>query len=766
MALANAAWLLANNEQRVLVIDWDLEAPGLHRYFHPFLEDPEMISSPGLIDYFIDVSAAARTAVRSPTEDMQEFGEDDLHVTPWWHEWTTLLRYTYSINWNGFPGPNGTLDLVPAGKQDVSYAERVAAFDWRGFYEKLGGGVLLEALKRELRHNYDYILIDSRTGVGDTSGICTVHMPDDLVVCFTMNEQSLSGAAAAAESAWAQRLKPSGEPGLRIWPVPTRIELAEREKLEAALETSRRRFDRYILHMAREQRLRYWESVQVLYQPIFAYEECLAPFVEGGRSTYSMSAATEALVAAITGRDRFRTRTIPGPPRRGIAARFSREQRFFSDSARPRVILVRGAERDVLVDSLADAIRREADVEVRDDSSLAVEDVQDAETRRLLEWATVVLAFQGEQSSSEKWRQVLAVPPYASMPLVALHSRGSRSEESWPAQSAALSFEATKENWSSIIDAIRDLHPPRAGSDPSDPERGRWGGAPRSNGRTLSASVEPVSSTWFRIRLEVRRDNDAPRLGGVVVFHLHPTLTDPVRTVQVVDGVATLEFSTSGAFTVGAEADRGATRLELDMAWDAAFADRSAASRYKTFVSYHHANDHDRGMIFKLLFDGAVDIVERGPGDWGDIDPLFPTDAVHERIRDDVLGDTGVTVVLVGTQTWQRKHVDWEIGATLRDTRKSPRGGLVGILLPSYQNANGGTLKISGEGEVTDYNPCTIPPRLHDNVKCGYATLHPWSEDPEHVRRWIHEAYIRKSRVVPDNSYPAFGKNRTGDGWC
>jgi len=28
MALANIAWILASNGKRVLIIDWDLEAPG------------------------------------------------------------------------------------------------------------------------------------------------------------------------------------------------------------------------------------------------------------------------------------------------------------------------------------------------------------------------------------------------------------------------------------------------------------------------------------------------------------------------------------------------------------------------------------------------------------------------------------------------------------------------------------------------------------------------------------------------------------------
>ena len=37
MALANVAWILASNGLKVLVVDWDLDSPGLHRYFHPFL---------------------------------------------------------------------------------------------------------------------------------------------------------------------------------------------------------------------------------------------------------------------------------------------------------------------------------------------------------------------------------------------------------------------------------------------------------------------------------------------------------------------------------------------------------------------------------------------------------------------------------------------------------------------------------------------------------------------------------------------------------
>src|SRR5258706_15890618 len=51
MALANVAWMLAMSGERVLVVDWDLEAPGIHRYFHPMLEDEELLETEGLLDF-------------------------------------------------------------------------------------------------------------------------------------------------------------------------------------------------------------------------------------------------------------------------------------------------------------------------------------------------------------------------------------------------------------------------------------------------------------------------------------------------------------------------------------------------------------------------------------------------------------------------------------------------------------------------------------------------------------------------------------------
>ena len=226
MILANVAWILASNGKRVLVLDWDLEAPGLHHYLRPYLIDPDLSTSNGIIDMIVDFATAA---VTPPGES------EDLSGT-WYVGYADILRYAVSLDWE-FPD-HGTLDFVPAGRQSLAYAERVNSFNWQHFYNRLGGGAFLEAVKDRMRTEYDFILIDSRTGVSDTSSICTVQMPNDVAVCFTLNNQSIEGAAAIAASIRHLRKNPTGiseaQDG-RIFPIPTRIEFFEKEKGAALL---------------------------------------------------------------------------------------------------------------------------------------------------------------------------------------------------------------------------------------------------------------------------------------------------------------------------------------------------------------------------------------------------------------------------------------------------------------------------------------------------------------------------------------------------
>lgn len=176
--------------------------------------------------------------------------------------------------------------------------------------------------------------------------------------------------------------------------------------------------------------------------------------------------------------------------------------------------------------------------------------------------------------------------------------------------------------------------------------------------------------------------------------------------------------------------------------------------RHKVFVSYHHSRDQAYRNRFEYLFAFTRDVIVSKSVQIGDLNPNLRTETLRQKIRDEYLRDSTVTVVLVGAETWKRKHVDWEIGASIRHTQYSPRSGLIGIILPTYPRL-----------DETKYDPYTIPPRLYDNTKCTYAVIYNWSENAADVQKWIHEAFERRNTINPDNSFQSFANNRSGDRW-
>jgi FxsC-like protein len=336
MALANLAWILASQGKRVLTLDWDLEAPGLHRYFYPFLLDKDLTSSDGLIDFVIKFAEAAATpGAPVPVEKADKKGRRKTRERPesnqekgvdkdWYKPYANILRYASSLNWEFAKG--GTIDFIPAGRQGPSYSTRVNSFSWQTFYERLGGGMLLELAKEWMRAQYDYVLIDSRTGVSDTSGICTLQMPDILVVCFTLNNQSIEGAGAVAESVAGAKLSKPDDTKILIFPIPTRVENSEKDKLELAREAAKERFDRFLWHIDQEKRGPYWGEVEIAYVPFYAYEEILATFGDKPFQTTSILASTERLATYVTGVE-TQLEPVSEVERQRVLSQYSRQKK-------------------------------------------------------------------------------------------------------------------------------------------------------------------------------------------------------------------------------------------------------------------------------------------------------------------------------------------------------------------------------------------------------------------------------------------------------
>ncbi|WP_254896638.1 hypothetical protein [Amycolatopsis sp. Hca4] len=122
---------------------------------------------------------------------------------------------------------SGALDFLAAGREDEDYVGQVQSIDWEALYDE-GFGEYLEKCREQWTTDYDFVLIDSRTGISDIGGICTAHLPDHLVVLFTANRQSIRGATELAGRADAARnLLPYDRSRLTVLPVLSRFDSRE-----------------------------------------------------------------------------------------------------------------------------------------------------------------------------------------------------------------------------------------------------------------------------------------------------------------------------------------------------------------------------------------------------------------------------------------------------------------------------------------------------------------------------------------------------------
>lgn len=207
MAMANIGVLMGSWGYKVLLIDWDLEAPGMENYFCHHLDVEKVQRKKGLID-LLHLKA--------------QCDEILVEEIPW-KDYITHVDI----------GKKTSVDLITAGKRDEHYFNKVRQFDYTGFYNESDGGQYLENLREHWLEEYDFILIDSRTGLTDSSGICSIHMPDILVLLFTPNEQSFSGIKEVAHKAIeGQKQVIYDRFRLRVLPIPSRIENAETQLLD------------------------------------------------------------------------------------------------------------------------------------------------------------------------------------------------------------------------------------------------------------------------------------------------------------------------------------------------------------------------------------------------------------------------------------------------------------------------------------------------------------------------------------------------------
>ena len=195
--------------------------------------------------------------------------------------------------------------------------------------------------------------------------------------------------------------------------------------------------------------------------------------------------------------------------------------------------------------------------------------------------------------------------------------------------------------------------------------------------------------------------------------------------------------------------------------------------RHKVFISYHHANDQS----FKndlLTLNAQHNIFIDSSVDTGDVSDALSDQSIRQLIRDDYLGDSTVTILLVGLQTWGRKHIDWELFSSMYDGAVNKKSGILVINLPSV-NCTYYTANHTGEKERiypeqtswmtidkrTEYDARYpyMPARIIDNLLTPEAKISvtPWNKiasSPETLRFLIDAAYKDKAGCKYDLSRP------------
>lgn len=154
----------------------------------------------------------------------------------------------------------------------------------------------------------------------------------------------------------------------------------------------------------------------------------------------------------------------------------------------------------------------------------------------------------------------------------------------------------------------------------------------------------------------------------------------------------------------------------------------SAPSRRKVFLSHYHLHSDWTDAFLRNFGDVFI---RRSAGALGDDNLINSSNPeyVMRRIREDYIGDSTVTIILVGTCTHSRRYIDWEIKGSLKRAADGLPNGLLAI-------------QCSGI-------PVHLPPRFEANyssqVANCYARFYRYPQSKVELREWIEDAFKARS---------------------
>lgn len=321
MALANVAECFYLQGLKVLMIDWDLEAPGLESFFFepgsgelsggsetattsgpPALEGIAMVQSRlGLIDMLTEYKRSycsilppsePAAGLSVPKAFQEHFAREKGKQSATSDDFTSSLNQhmppisTYLVPIHekftdrlSNATPAGSLSLLPAGwrygERFQAYGQAVQAFDWDGFYASYRGKEYFDWMRTRLLEMADVVLIDSRTGVTEMGGVCARQMADVVVSFSAPNNQNIDGIARMITSfKRKETIEARGNRQLDTIIVPTRVDPSELDDLAKFQMRFERLADekRNAPEQFKDLERTFWE-LQIPYRAKYSYQE-------------------------------------------------------------------------------------------------------------------------------------------------------------------------------------------------------------------------------------------------------------------------------------------------------------------------------------------------------------------------------------------------------------------------------------------------------------------------------------------------------------
>lgn len=187
---------------------------------------------------------------------------------------------------------------------------------------------------------------------------------------------------------------------------------------------------------------------------------------------------------------------------------------------------------------------------------------------------------------------------------------------------------------------------------------------------------------------------------------------------------------------------------------------------HKCYISFKTEDKEYKRFIQEDL---KVDMIDKSLNE-----PIESTDEeyIMRKIREEYLQDSKVTIFLIGAKSnenlgWEeQKYIKRELQATLYNSEKNPRGGILGIVLPNmYDKIYKGTYKctrcgnththvaLNQETVIKEFS-CNFYITPHEGCSWSdnerYCILVKWDEFKENPEKYIEQAFQKRNEPIAE----------------